>query len=175
MQILLQLLLLIGITLLPALELRASIPYGILGNESWGIAPGLMSWPLVVAICTVTNILLGWAVYWLLIPVMQWLERFAWFSKIIKPLLERTQRKISPYVEKYGELGIALFIGIPLPGSGVYTGAVGAFLLGVSRRKFAIANVIGVCIAAAGVTAITLAIDANVEFIRRWFDWLIHV
>ena len=55
-------------------------------------------------------------------------------------------------------LGVAVFIGIPLPGSGVYTGAFGAYLLGLDRRKFAVANVIGVLIAATAVTALCLLI-----------------
>ena len=53
---------------------------------------------------------------------------------------------------------MAVFIGIPLPGSGVYTGALGAYLLGVDRRKFSVANVLGVLIAGAAVTAVCLLI-----------------
>ena len=53
---------------------------------------------------------------------------------------------------------LAIFIGIPLPGSGVWTGALAAYLLGVRFRDFAIACVIGVLIAAAIVTAVTLGL-----------------
>lgn len=153
-----QILILILITFVPALELRASIPWGILGHGHVGIE---MSWPIVVLVCMAANILLGWGVFWVLAPIMKWLERFTWFRKWIEPVLFRAQRKIHPYVEKYGEMGIAVFIGVPLPGSGVYTGAVGAFLLGLDRRKFAVANVIGVLIAGTAVTLVCLAIDAG--------------
>jgi len=81
------------------------------------------------------------------------------------------QKRIKPYVDKYGELGVAVFIGIPLPGSGVYTGAFGAFLLGLDRRKFAIANVLGVCIAGTIVTAVTLVIAAGTSI--PWLEWII--
>lgn len=166
-----QIILLVAVTLIPALELRASIPYGILGSEKWGIATGLMPWPSVVLVCAGANILLGFGVFWVLMPMMRWLERFAWFGRWIAPILTRTQYRIQPYVDKYGELGVALFIGIPLPGSGVYTGAVGAFLLGLNQRKFAIANVLGVSIAASAVTAVTLAVKAGMEL--PWLEWLI--
>jgi uncharacterized membrane protein len=140
------------ITLIPALELRASIPIGILQMRD------TVSWPVAVLICTVANILLGWTVFLVMGPVFTFIRKWAWFDRTIWPLLERTRHKIHPYVEKYGELGVAVFIGIPLPGSGVYTGAFGSYLLGLDRRKFAIANVIGVLIAAAAVTTLSLLI-----------------
>ncbi len=165
-----QTIILVLVTLIPALELRASIPFGIFGKEQFGIVPGLMSWPLVAAVCMAANIVLGWTVFWLLGPLLHWLERFAWFRRRLEPILQRAQNKIKPYVDKYGELGVALFIGVPLPGSGVYTGAVGAFLLGLDKRRFAIANLIGVLIAGTLVTAICLAIQAgqDIPFRKLW-------
>jgi uncharacterized membrane protein len=166
-----QVVILVLITFIPALELRASIPWGIFGNERWGITPGLMSWPMVVFVCVVANIVLGWGVFWALGPALRLLERIPFVHRRIEPALNHAQRRIRPYVERYGELGVALFIGVPLPGSGVYTGAVGAFLLGLDRRKFAVANVLGVCIAAAAVTALSLAIRAGAEL--PWLDWVL--
>jgi len=160
---------LVLVTLIPALELRASIPYGILGNERLGITPGLMPWPIVVAVCVAANIVLGMVVFEVLGPVFLFLNRIKWFARVVTPLLERTRRRLHPYVEKYGEIGVAIFIGIPLPGSGVYTGALGAFLLGLERRKFAVANAIGVLIAASIVTAVTLLIRLGVRL-----PWLLE-
>jgi uncharacterized membrane protein len=113
---------------------------------------------MVVVICVITNIILGWIVFIVLGPVFTLFRKWSWFDTRFWPFLERARRKIHPYVEKYGELGVAVFIGIPLPGSGVYTGALGAYLIGVSRKKFVIANVIGVFIAAAAVTILSLLI-----------------
>ena len=166
-----QIILLTLVTLVPALELRASIPYGILGNERWGISPGLMNWPTVVLVCVLVNIALGLLVFYLLTPMLKWFEQFPWFARFCTPLLTRARNKLKPYVDRYGELGVALFIGIPLPGSGVYTGAVGAFLLGLDRRKFAVANVIGVLIAATAVTAVTLALRAGRDL--PWLEWIL--
>jgi uncharacterized membrane protein len=95
-------------------------------------------------------------------PVFNFIRRWGWFERKIWPILDRTQHKIKPFVDKYGEFGVALFIGVPLPGSGVYTGAFGSYLIGLNKRKFAIANVIGVIIAAIAVTAICLLIKEGV-------------
>jgi uncharacterized membrane protein len=141
-----------AITLIPALELRASIPWGIFKMDDQ------LSWPAVVFICLVVNIFLGWMVFWVMGPVFTFTRKWPWFDRVIWPLLERTRHRIHPYVEKYGEFGVAVFIGIPLPGSGVYTGAFGSYLLGLDKRKFAVANVIGVFIAAAAVTFFCLLI-----------------
>lgn len=162
-----QVFLLALVTLIPALELRASIPWGVLGNASWGISEP-MPWYAVAAVCMVVNVLLGVAVFAVLGPIMQVLERFEWFAKRFEPVLEHARKRLHPYVEKYGEIGVALFIGIPLPGSGVYTGALGAFLLGLDRRKFMVANIVGVGIAGAGVTVLSLLVKAGIAV--PWID-----
>jgi uncharacterized membrane protein len=69
----------------------------------------------------------------------------------------RTREKIQKSVDRYGELGVALFIGIPLPGTGSYSGALGAYLIGLGLRKFVVANIIGVFMAGAIVTTIVLS------------------
>jgi len=144
--------LLTAITFVPMLELRASIPFGIFGMAKQ------ISWLGVVCVCVVANILLGWLFFLVLDPVFRVLRKWKWFDKALWPRLLRAQRRIHPYVEKYGEMGVAIFIGIPLPGSGVYTGALGSYLLGVQKKKFMVANAIGVLIAAVAVTGLSLLI-----------------
>ncbi len=143
-----ELLELIAVTFLPFLELRASIPYGILKLG--------MSWPLVFVICVVTNIILGFIIYFLLDKLVHYVIRIRWIGRIYHRVVERTQRKIHGYVERYGEIGVALFIGVPLPGSGVYSGALGAYLIGLGYKRFMIACVVGVVLAGVAVTLITL-------------------
>ncbi|MBO7532342.1 MAG: small multi-drug export protein, partial [Victivallales bacterium] len=82
---------------------------------------------------------------------------------VFEKYLERAQRKLKPQIEKYGTMGLALFIGIPLPGTGAYTGAAGAFALGMKKRQFAIANIAGVCMAGIAVTIIFVLIRAGIE------------
>lgn len=142
-------LILILITLIPTLELRASIPYGILRAD--------MNWWAVVLVCMVTNIVLGPLVYLFLDKAMGLLLRFEWVDRVYGRTVARTQRRIRESVDRYGEMGVALFIGIPLPGTGSYSGALGAYLLGLGYRKFIIANVIGVLMAGTIVTAVVLS------------------
>ncbi len=140
---------LVLITLIPTLELRASIPFGILKAD--------MPWWGVVVVCVTTNIILGPLVYLFLDKVMVLLLRFGWLNRAYQRTVVRTQRRIQNSVDRYGELGVALFIGIPLPGTGSYSGALGAYLIGLGYRKFIIANVIGVLIAGTIVTAVALS------------------
>ncbi len=63
---------------------------------------------------------------------------------------------LSKFTEKYSALGLALFIAIPLPGSGVYMGTLGAFVLGLERKKFLIASAVGVTLAGIIVTLLTM-------------------
>lgn len=135
-------------TLLPFLELRFSIP--------WGIFNGMDAW-FVFLVAVITNILLGVALYPLLNLIIQVIEKIKYVERIYNYYVVKTQKKIHNYVEKYGEIGLALFISVPLPGSGVYSGALAAYLLGLSYRKFIIASVIGVLIAGIIVTIVTIS------------------
>lgn len=147
-----EIVLLILVTFLPFLELRASIPVAFFGIGDH------LPWLSAVLICVATNIVLGWLIFLVLGPAFSVARRWRWFDAKVWPFVQRTRDRIHPYVERYGELGVAVFIGIPLPGSGVYSGALGAYLLGVERKKFFAANVIGVLIAGIAVTALCLMI-----------------
>jgi len=139
---------LIWITLLPFLELRASIPYGILVKN--------MSVVTVFLVCVITNILLAPVVYVFLDKFIHVFFYFKPLEKLYNKYVEKSQKKIHKYVEKYGILGVAIFIGIPLPGSGVYSGALGSYVLGLSYKKFILAAILGVLIAGILVTIVTL-------------------
>ncbi len=94
--------------------------------------------------CTATGI----AVYLLLDKLFPFAERVLerrWKlgAKILKKITERAERGASEKVEKYGTLGLALFVGIPLPGTGVWTGALAGYLLGLRKRDVIIALILG--------------------------------
>ncbi|PIR26693.1 MAG: hypothetical protein COX62_03905 [Deltaproteobacteria bacterium CG_4_10_14_0_2_um_filter_43_8] len=154
--------LLFTVTLLPFFELRASIPLGILsgtlqlplGYQMSGLG---LNWALVFIICVFSNAFLGLILYPLINRFIHLLEHIPTFGKHWTKFTHRTQAKIHPYVEKWGTLGIALFVAVPLPGSGTYSGALGAYLLGLSFKQFLIANTIGVFLAGAAVTLITVS------------------
>jgi uncharacterized membrane protein len=143
-----EILVLILLTCTPIFELRGSIPYGILKYD--------MHWLPVFIICVIANIVIGMIVYFLLDKCVHLVIRIKWVNRVYQHFVVKTQRKMRPYVEKYGTLGVAIFIGVPLPGSGVYTGALGSYLLGLGYKRFFIADTIGVLIAAVAVTLIVL-------------------
>ncbi len=144
-------LLLMAYTLIPALELRFSIPYGIYNyRDSLGVAA-------VVAVCVLANVVLAPLVWLFVDRGIQLFLRFAWIERIWEKVVLRARTRLSPYVERWGTLGLALFIGVPLPGSGVYTGGLGAYLLGFDLRRYLIAAVFGVLIAAAAVTGVVVS------------------
>jgi len=151
---------LVGLTFVPGLELRASVPFAMLIQaDAVRAALGI---PLAVAVCFIANVLVGVLTFWLMGPVVQVFRRWPWFERVIWPRFERTQHKLRPYVEKYGTSGLAVFIGVPLPGTGAYTGAFGAYLLGMDKRKFLLANALGVLIACVAVVALCLLISHGV-------------
>jgi uncharacterized membrane protein len=141
-------LILILLTLLPALELRASIPYGILIEN--------MNWLTVFLICVITNAILGPVIFIIIDKFIHVFLRVKHLERMWDKTVERTQKRIHKYIERWGILGLSIFIGIPLPGSGSYTGAIAAYLLGFRLKRFIIANIIGVLIAGTIVTILVL-------------------
>jgi len=154
-------------TFIPGLELRASIPLGFFHSD----IRAALGIPGVVATCLIVNVFVGIIVFALMKPVELILRKWGWFDRHIWPLLERKREKLRPLVQKYGVWGVAVFIGVPLPGTGAYSGAVGAYLLALERKRFWLANLIGVLIACVAVTVICLLIDkgADLGFVRRLF------
>ena len=111
----------------------------------------------MVFVCILANVILGIIVYLLLDFLIKLLVKIKWIGKCYDKVVERTQHKIEKWVEKYGWIGVGLFIGVPLPGSGVYTGALAAYLIGLKFKKFLMAEILGVLIAAAIVTFVVLS------------------
>lgn len=151
---------LVVFTCIPALELRFSIPMGFFALKTEAGVP--LDWWWVATICIVANTILGIGVYEVLLPILRFMCRFKWFAEKLWKHVEVRRDKLRPIVEKYGEWGLALFIGVPLPGTGAVTGAAGAFLLGFKRSRFYVANLIGVLIAGICVTVLCLLIQKGV-------------
>lgn len=133
------------ISLLPVAELRGSIPLA-LGLK---VAPPL----LVFLICVGLNLLV--------IPIT-----FIGLDLLAPPLIRRSKRMASIFAwflkrghgRKWGMVGLALFVGIPLPATGAYTGVLIAYLLGMKRGQAALAIATGVVMAGILATLATLGI-----------------
>ena len=137
------------ITVMPTIELRGSIPFGFAA----GLDP-----ILVIISCIAFNILLIPALFVLLNLIFDGLEEVPIIGKWFEKKLGKIHRKAGKYVDKYGYLGLALFVAIPLPGSGVYTGSLAAFLLSMEHKKAMIAIAVGVLIAGIIVSLASLGV-----------------
>lgn len=140
-----------AVTLVPWIELRGSIPLGV----AMGYHPLLVLAVSVAANCLI--IIPGFLALDLLYA--RWLARVPWVHRQV----ERVRAQGSRYVERYELLGLALFVAVPLPGTGAYSGTLLAWLLGLDRSRAALAIALGVL--GAGI-AVTLAVTGVVSFLR---------
>ena len=134
------------LALLPISELRGAIPYGIAN----GLTP-VFTW----FYCVLLNAAVGPLVYIFLSTFHKFLVRFNWYQNIFEKFVEKTRHKIEGKVKKYGYLGITLFVAIPLPVTGAYTGTLGSWILGLEPKKTFLSVLIGVMISGTIVLVIT--------------------
>ncbi len=134
------------LTLLPISELRGAIPYAIAN----GLAP-MFTW----FYCVLLNAAVGPLVYIFLSTFHRLLIRFNWYGKLFERFVEKTRHKVEHKVRKYGYLGITLFVAIPLPITGAYTGTLGSWILGLEPKKTFLSVLIGVMISGTIVLTIT--------------------
>ena len=134
-------------SLLPISELRGSIPLGL----SYGLPLSL-----VFPIAVLSNALVFPVCYFFLVFIHKLLTKFTLYRKTFDYFLERTRRKIGPKVEKYGYLGLTLFVAIPLPVTGAYTGTLGAWFFKMKKRKSFLAVLLGVFIAGIIVSIVSV-------------------
>ena len=130
---------LIVLTVLPLFELRLSVPFGIIILQT----PLYILFPVIY----ITNIIIGIIAYIVFRKFLFLIQKISFIQRYYEKYVLRVQKKIAPFVEKYGVFGVALFISVPLPGSGVYSAAVVSDLINLSFKKFLIAILIGVFLA----------------------------
>jgi len=126
------------ISLLPILELRGGL-----------IAASLLKMPMwySLLVCLCANILIIPFVLFLMESILNLLSKIKFFKRLID-WWKRKALKKQDVIEKYGYLGIMLFVAIPLPGSGAWTGCLLAVLLGLDKKNSFFAALLGVLIAA---------------------------
>ena len=135
------------IAMLPIAELRGAIPWALtLGQLTWQSA---VLWAIIGNMIPIPFILL------FLGPASRFLSRWKFFDRFFQWLFTRT-RKRGKAIERYKAMGLILFVGIPLPVTGAWTGSVAAFIFGIPVLRSLVCIFIGVCIAAVVVTLTTL-------------------
>ena len=134
------------ISMLPVTELRFSIPYFILKEQ--------LLWEKVFFISILGNIFIGLLIRYIIAPIMILMKKNKYFKNIINYILNRTKTK-SKIINNYKMLGLILFIGIPLPFTGVWTGALASYLFSISKRRSMIGIIAGVLISSIIVLCLT--------------------
>ena len=125
------------ISLLPILELRG----GLLAASLLGLDP-LPSYIITM----VGNLLPIPFILWFITKILDWMRKSKYFSGIAN-WLDGKVIKHKASIEKYGFWGLVLFVGIPLPGTGAWTGSLIASVLEMDRKKSFLAILIGVFMA----------------------------
>ena len=137
------------ISKVPVIELRGGLPYGI----GFGL-----DYPLALTAAILGNMLP--------VPfIIAYISRiFIWLRGKHKKLddfvtkMERRAHLKGQKVEKYGPLMLLIFVGIPLPGTGAWTGALIAALLNMRMKQALPCIFLGVLMAAAIITALTFGV-----------------
>ncbi len=135
------------LSIIPISELRGAIPYGYLNN---------LSLSEVLIISVFFNCLVPVFGFFFLSTLHNLFMKIGVYRRVIGTLIDRARVNVGAKVQKYGMLGLMLFVGIPLPITGAWTGTLGAWVLGLDRKKSFLAIVLGVLMAAAIVTAVLL-------------------
>ena len=138
------------ISMVPILELRG----GLLAA-----GPALLDVPMwqAIPICFIGNLVPIPFILLLITKIFDWMKG----TKKLKPLVEKLEHKAmsqSANIEKYEFWGLVAFVGIPLPGTGAWTGALIAALLGIRFRKAFPAIVLGLVIATVIMTVLSYTV-----------------
>lgn len=137
------------IAMLPIGELRVSIP----------VALTVYHLPLISAFVysLIGNVIPIIFLLWLLGPFSGYvMQRFLVARRFFEWLFERTRHKFAGQYAIWGAIALVVFVAIPLPGTGAWTGAMAAFLFGIPKKQAFLLVTLGTVLAGVIVTMVTL-------------------
>lgn len=140
------------ISLLPILELRG----GLIAAALLGI-----DWTIAFPICVIGNVLPIPIIILFIRKIFDFIKKtnFLWLRKIVEKIDEKAQNK-SKTMNTASLLGLFLFVGIPLPGTGAWTGALVANILNIKPSKAFVTIILGVLTAGIIMSTITYLIPS---------------
>ena len=144
------------VSMIPFIELRAAIPFGmlILG----------MPWYEAFLISFLSNCVPIPFVILLIRPIFTWLKKTKLLAGFVHKLEAKMMKK-SEKVTKYKVIGLFVFVAIPIPGTGAYSGSLIAALLDMRLTKAIPSIVAGVFVAGVIMTIISLFGDFALSLI----------
>jgi uncharacterized membrane protein len=135
------------LSMIPIAELRGAIPVGIVLYN--------IQWFYVLPIALIGNLLPVPLLFLLLKQIRKLSNKMGIVGVWVEKFLKRTQRRADS-INRYGKIGLTLFVAVPLPVTGAWTGAIAAYLLGFKFRDAFLPIAAGVLIAGIIVTAISV-------------------
>lgn len=144
------------LTLMPITELRIGLPMAIIYAVENNISIGL-----IFALIVFLNVLVIFFIFFFLDHLHKIFMNCKWYKKLFEKYFERFQKKVDKFEKKYDTLGfiaLVLFVAVPLPGTGAWTGCLASWLLGLDRKKSILAIALGVFIAGSFILMGTLGI-----------------
>ena len=140
------------ISLLPILELRG----GLIAASLLGL-DGLTSF----IICFIGDIIPIPLILWLITPIFNYMKQTKLFKGMVDKLENKAMTK-KEQIEKLQYIGLMLFVGIPLPGTGAWTGCLIAALLNMDKKKAMLAAILGVVMAGIIMMFLSFGILGNI-------------
>mgnify|MGYP001070820296 CR=1 FL=1 len=144
------------ISALPVSELRGAIPVGI-GIYKFSITKTLL-------LALIGNMSFVVPFLWFLNNIHIYFMKFYYYNKFFTWWFNRVKPKTKS-IEKYEYIGLALFVAIPFPATGAWSGCVASYILGLDFWKSIVAIFAGVIIAAIIVTIITIISTQTIQLI----------
>ncbi len=133
------------LTVMPITELRVGLPIAIVYAIEHNI-PIMLIFSLIVLL----NILVIFFIFYFLDNLHNIFMNLKFYRKFFGAYLRRLQKKVDEFEKRYETLGflaLVLFVAVPLPGTGAWTGCLVSWLLGLDRKKSILAIALGVLIA----------------------------
>ena len=134
-------------SMIPIIECRGAVPMGAIFGLPWwqtmlfAIAGNILPVPFIL-------LFIRAILKWMHTCRIKFLNKFAGW-------LDRKVEKHKGTIEKYSYWGVAVFVAVPLPGTGAWTGTLIASVLGLDAKKSFLAAVLGVLVATAIMTVIS--------------------
>lgn len=135
------------IAMLPIAELRGAIPVAIVEFN--------MAWYYAFPIAYVGNLLPVPFIFYLIERVRRLTARMGVVGIWVERFLNRTRRR-AEFIERYGKIGLMLFVAVPLPVTGAWTGIIAAYLIGMRFRDTIAPVCAGVLISGTIVTILSV-------------------
>ncbi|WP_320130434.1 small multi-drug export protein [uncultured Sphaerochaeta sp.] len=148
------------LSILPISELRGGIPYAFFNGYDLVYATPL---------CIIANAMVAPICYTFLATFHKlFYTHWNWYISFFDKFIAKAQHRIASKVNRFGYWGILLFVAIPLPITGAWTGTLGSWILGLDKRKTMMAVFGGVIVSGLIVTSlVTLGVGLDSVFIKK--------